>query len=87
MKDTLEMGMAMWNHLAPAFKEALKEAGMVEHKERAQVWASFLAAASGGMMHDLGKPSALTVLEGVLDATRESPHLQIVPPSTTTRPK
>lgn len=79
MKDTLEMGMAMWNHLAPAFKEAMKDAAMVNHKERAQVWASFLAAASGGMVNDLGKPDALTILEGVMAATQESRYLAVVP--------
>lgn len=78
MKPTMQLGAGMWLELSPTFKEAMKAAGVESHKERAQVWASYLAAASGGMMMDLGKQDTLTILEGVLLAMREASHLAVV---------
>lgn len=78
MRDAVALGIQMWLHLNQTFKDVLK-ANSGDHKQRAQVWAGFLATSVGAMVNDLGKADALTVLEGVFDAAKESPHLVLVP--------
>lgn len=77
MKPTLKLGMEMWSILWPSFKATLDERGL-DHNQRAQVWAAFIAAAAGGMVSDLNKADAVTILEGVIAATKEIPHLAVV---------
>jgi hypothetical protein len=74
MTVSVDIGAAMWSILRSEFAGALKE-NTADSKQRAQVWAGFLAGAAGAMSNDLGKRDAITVLEGVLAAVRETPHL------------
>ena len=65
------LGQAMWQQLAPTFVDVGDANGADGLRERAQLWAGFMAAAVGSMASDLGFDIAETVVAGVMNAAAD----------------
>lgn len=68
----LLVGQALWAGLADAFREVCEANGFIDHAQQAQMWAGFLAAASGAMAADIGQLHAQVVLKGVVGALADA---------------
>jgi hypothetical protein len=69
----VRLGQEMWVILSGPFAQVAIANGVHEHIDLAQLWAGFMAAASGAMAADLGRQDAATVLAGVMQAVRDVP--------------
>lgn len=65
------LGQAMWQELAPAFVEVGDANAADGVRERAQMWAGFMAGAVGSMAADLGIDIAATVVASVMSAAAD----------------
>lgn len=81
----LDLGSFMWRDLDATFAFVAEKNGFVDRKQKAQMYAGFLAAAAGAVLRDLGVADAVTILEGVtlaINEPRPKPTLTSVSPST-----
>lgn len=72
MSIPLELGARMWRDLDRTFEFVAAENGFTGREQKAQIYAGFLAAASGAMLRDLGVGDTNTILDGVIVAVNSA---------------
>lgn len=68
LNKNVELGREMWSLLSNEFRQCEVDNGAVEQSDQVQVWAGFLAAASGAMCAQIGVPYS----EALLDTIRKA---------------
>lgn len=63
----LDLGSFMWNELSTTFNEVVSLNAGPDHAKKAQIWAGFMAAATGSMCKSLGPADTALILKAVSD--------------------
>jgi len=71
MNENIELGQQMWKGLLLPFQQMAVDHGIATTAEKAQLWAGFLAGASGAMCADIGPDNTQAVLDQIKKSCAE----------------